>query len=127
ILKISSEFMSPIGTFDEARHRDTARFTVLTVVFAAHEFQRERGEFPETVEQLVPAYLDQIPTDPLHPQKLPIRYRRESDGTAVPCSGGPNRIDDGGKVDTNVFLDIGYLIKVTQLPDRENGVTEPSK
>lgn len=57
-------------------------------------YAAERGEFPPTLQQLVPAYLSQLPPDPFSGR--PFRYRRVSTGPVV-YSVGLNGRDDGGQ------------------------------
>lgn len=53
-----------------------------------------RREFPESLDALVPEYLDYLPSDPFH-EGRPMQYRRTDRG-AVVYSLGPNFKDDGG-------------------------------
>ena len=112
LFRISKSLAPAMANLDQARLRDNARFAALTVLFAAHEFQRTRGEFPESIEQLAPTYLDVIPFDPLDAEGSAMKYKREPDGTAIVWSVGPNGIDDHGAVIANGNLDIGYQIKL---------------
>ena len=112
LFRISKSLAPAMANLDQARLRDNARFAALTVLFAAHEFQRARGEFPESIEQLAPTYLDVIPFDPLDAEGSAMKYKREPDGTAIVWSVGPNGIDDHGAVIANGNLDIGYQIKL---------------
>ena len=60
---------------------------------AAERFRLARGRWPETLDELVPAYLDAVPEDPFDGK--PLRYRRRPDGFTV-YSIGENGRDDGG-------------------------------
>jgi len=60
---------------------------------AACRFRLESGEWPETLEALVPAYLSAVPDDPFADGSL--RYRKENDGVKI-YSVGRDRQDDGG-------------------------------
>jgi len=51
-------------------------------------------QYPETLSQLVPEFLDKLPTDPSSGK--PLVYRRDGCGFIV-YSVGPNMKDDGGK------------------------------
>ena len=62
---------SPI---DVSRQRDDAHHTALEVVLASQQYQRLHGEFPASIEQLVPNYLNSVPIDPLDPTGAPIRW-----------------------------------------------------
>ncbi len=100
---------------DISRQRDDARHAALDVVLASQQYQRIHGEFPASIEQLVPTFLDSVPFDPMDALGAPLRYRREADGTAVVWSIGEDRIDDGGHVQLNDGSgndkDIGYRIR----------------
>jgi hypothetical protein len=52
------------------------------------------GGYPETLAELVPAYLDAVPRDVIDGQ--PLRYRRLADGTFQLYSVGLNGTDDNG-------------------------------
>jgi hypothetical protein len=60
-------------------------------------YRNAHGELPSSLEALVPAFLDRVPTDVMDGQ--PIRYRRAESGGYLLWSIGQNRIDDGGKSD----------------------------
>ena len=102
---------------DISRQRDDARHAALDVALASQQYQRIHGEFPESIEQLVPKFLDSIPIDPMDAASTPLRYRRESDGTAVVWSVGIDGIDDGGDVELKDVKDVidkdtGYRIRL---------------
>ena len=105
-----------IQQLDATRHSDDCRFAVLTVLFAAQEYQRDNGQFPASIEELVPNYLDQVPFDPMDSAGKPLRYRREADGAAVVWGVGRNGTDDDGDLTGLKPLDLGVLIKINQ-PD----------
>jgi hypothetical protein len=52
------------------------------------------GKYPESLKELVPAYLDTVPLDPLNNE--PMHYRATSDGWFELWSVGSNREDDDG-------------------------------
>lgn len=54
---------------------------------------REHGSLPDTLDALVPAYLDEVPADPFDGQ--PFRYLPEQ---ARIYSIGTNRVDNGGSI-----------------------------
>jgi hypothetical protein len=60
---------------------------------AAERYRRATGRLPETLEQLVPAYLPKVPVDPYSGRE--IRYVRTAVG-ATAYSLGTNERDDGG-------------------------------
>ncbi len=54
------------------------------------------GRLPESLTELVPTYLPEVPSDPFDPGRS-VRYRRLPDGYVVHGDGiGPDCIDDGG-------------------------------
>lgn len=60
---------------------------------AAERYRRATGRLPESLAQLVPAYLPKVPTDPFSGRE--IRYVRTGEG-ATAYSLGTNEKDDGG-------------------------------
>jgi len=85
----------------EAAHRQLARNaeraeqsrTTTLVAIALTRFKRERGRWPDQLEQLVPTYLASVPLDPNDGQ--PIRYKL-IDNRPLVYSVGSDRFDDGG-------------------------------
>jgi hypothetical protein len=63
---------------------------------ALERFYIARGEYPETLLELVPSFLTQVPVDPADGESL--RYRRTSDSRYRVYSIGSNLIDDGGRI-----------------------------
>ncbi len=99
-------------TMDRVNRVDAARRQTLDVVLACHLYQRLHGEFPEAMEQLVPAFLDSIPFDPKDSTGAAVRYRRETNGEAISWSVGWDAVDDGGDISTREPKDIGYRIRL---------------
>jgi hypothetical protein len=60
---------------------------------ALGRYRLAEGQFPETLQALVPEYLAAVPEDPIDLQ--PLRYRRDEEGYVV-YSIGTNGVDDGG-------------------------------
>jgi hypothetical protein len=68
---------------------------------AAEQYRRATGALPDSLAQLVPAYLSAVPIDPYSGRE--IRYVKTADRTVV-YSVGKNETDDGGvKVDYPVW------------------------
>lgn len=74
--------------------RADARREVSIVGLALARYEREHGSWPDSLEALVPDYLDAVPDDP-H-DGAPLRYRRAQTGVVV-YSIGSGRIDAGGR------------------------------
>ena len=79
------------------------------VACALERYRLAYGNYPETVDALMPQFIAQIPHDIINGQ--PLHYRRETNGQFVLYSVGWNETDDGGKI----ALRKGGSI------DRENG------
>ena len=71
-------------------HRDMA-----IAAIALARYHKAKGRHPESLENLVPHYCAKVPMD-WHIAK-PLRYRRNSDGTYLLYSIGPDLVDDNGK------------------------------
>lgn len=86
-----------ISRVSEAGLRSQAQLRCAIAAVAAERFRRDKGHWPENNEELrksglLPAW----PNDPFDGQ--PLRFRRTSDGIVI-YSIGPDRADDGGKID----------------------------
>ena len=69
---------------------------ILVVGVGLKRYQMDHGALPDTVEQLVPNYLDQVPQDTFN-QFRPLSYKRKAQGYII-YSFGPDREDDGGEI-----------------------------
>jgi len=78
----------------ETAARDRARSALGTAAAAIERYRLAAGDFPETLQALVPAYLPAVPEDPIDLQ--PMRYRCGEEACVV-YSIGTNGVDDGGK------------------------------
>lgn len=78
-----------------ADQRQRAILASLASALAVERFRRDAGHWPESLAELVPGYLKNVPTDPFDLQSL--RYRRLPDGVVV-YAVGPDESDDGGSV-----------------------------
>lgn len=65
------------------------------VALAAERYRLGRGEWPATLEDLVPEYISTLPLDPF--DELPLRCLHDEGGVTV-YSVGENLADDGGQV-----------------------------
>jgi hypothetical protein len=116
------------------RHRGSLRS--VAVLVAAERYRRTKGDWPETVSDLVPAYLPAVPLDPCDGK--PIRLKRTEFGITVYCV-GPDRRDDGGTIDREARekpgTDAGYQLWDVDKrhqpappppPDDKGGVAPPA-
>ncbi len=78
---------------------------------AAERYRMAEGRWPESLDVLVPRYLDAVPSDPFDGQ--PLRLRRLPDGLVI-YSVGTDGVDDGGNLDrkkpTAPGTDIGFRL-----------------
>ncbi len=66
------------------------------VAFALAAYRADRGQYPETLDALVPNYIAEAPDDTFAEKPTPIRYERTADAWRM-WSVGNNGIDDGGR------------------------------
>jgi hypothetical protein len=59
-------------------------------------YHHTHGDYPETLDALVPQFITKLPTDVINGQ--PLKYRRTDDGSFILYSVGWNEKDDGGTV-----------------------------
>lgn len=92
---VLAEVMLPSlsASFNQALGAD-ARREVTIAALAVARYEAEHGVWPDSLEALVPEYLDAVPDDPY--DGAPLRYRRAQTG-AVVYSIGSGRIDAGGR------------------------------
>lgn len=124
-LLFKAQVLYQIGLLDIVARSDTARFSAISVLLACHEYQRLRGEFPVTIEQLVPAFLDVVPFDSMDDTGSPLRYRRDESGEAIVWSIGRDGSDDGGDIGGNDPKDLGYRIFLKNESDSQPQKTNP--
>jgi hypothetical protein len=95
----------------EAHRRTHALLRCLAALVAAERYRRAEGKWPESLEQLRPAYLGEVPLDPYDGK--PLHYKRLADGVMV-YAVGPDGTDDGGKLDRENPIkpgtDLGYRL-----------------
>jgi hypothetical protein len=72
----------------------TAQLGLLQAAAGVQAFHAASGKWPITLDELVPAYLEQVPADPFSP-KQGLRYRC-AEGRIMLYSVGPDGKDDGG-------------------------------
>ena len=94
------------------QHPSQARYAILRTAFALERYKLEHGSYPETLDSLLPDYLDMVPLDPYYPygkSDREAKYQRELIYKRSPEEGYTlysvynNGKDDGGKEDDIVF------------------------
>jgi hypothetical protein len=86
-----------------ACRRSHAEMRCFIALLAAERYRLANGRWPESLDDLVPAYLERVPVDPF--DAGPIKYKQLPDGVAV-YSASHDGTDDGGNL-SNKFLDKG--------------------
>jgi hypothetical protein len=89
------EWIPALDKATEADRRSQAMLRSAIAAVAAERFRRARGRWPESIAELVPAYLAAVPRDPYDGR--PLRLRRLADGLVI-YSVGSDLADDGGAV-----------------------------
>ena len=82
-------------SFRDAFFRELATMRLLRTEFALVAFQKESGEFPRELNQLIPRFLKEIPVDPYSDSGESFQYRIDGESYVL-YSLGANRDDDGG-------------------------------
>ena len=75
------------------------RLELAATACAFERFRLARGDFPQTLDALVPQFADALPLDPCG--EGPLRYRREAAGRFLLYGVGWNQTDDSGTSVTN--------------------------
>jgi ABC-type transport system involved in multi-copper enzyme maturation permease subunit len=75
--------------------RSQAKVRCTIVALAVERYRRAHGRWPDSLSALIPKFLEKVPIDLYDGQ--PLRYRRLADGVVI-YSVGPDRRDDGGKI-----------------------------
>lgn len=102
------------------------------VACALEQYRLARGQFPETLAALAPAFIEKLPHDVINGQ--PLNYRRAEDGQFVLYSVGWNESDDGGRIEltksgSNVDPDKGDWVwrYPAKWGDCVNGLPSPAR
>ena len=88
-----------MGIFGELSIRSVETIAHVRLARTGCALERHRlahGEFPETLRELAPGFIDAVPKDIIGGGDP--KYRRGADGSFVLYSPGWNGVDDGGSV-----------------------------
>ncbi len=100
--------------------RRAAELRATAVVLALRQYQQAEQHSPQTLQDLVPKYLSEVPVDPFDGK--PLRYRVRTDGRWIVYSVGPNQLDENGeqpKGDPRKYTDPGDVIFCECEPEKE--------
>lgn len=93
------------------------KFNCTKAALAAERFRLDHGRLPATWDDLVPAYLDEVPPDHFD-DGAPLRLAKTHDGIVI-YSVGFDRIDDGGRGDVELeaegLPDVGFRLRHPEL------------
>jgi hypothetical protein len=79
----------------ECNLRVRAELRCAAAAVAAERFRLHHGRWPDSLAELVPAFLQRIPTDPY--ARAPLRFQKTEQGLVIYAL-GPDLQDDGGKI-----------------------------
>jgi hypothetical protein len=90
-----AELKFPVGlAVEKAVSIECLRNLAITAIALKRYHQANSGDYPRTLDQLVPRFLSEIPVDPFDGK--PLRYRRETKDRFMLYSIARDGIDDGG-------------------------------
>ena len=98
-----------VPNFSRALQTTARNQTLAHEAFIACALERHRavqGDYPDSLQALVPAFADALPRDLIGGQ--PYHYRREAEGKFMLYSIGWNESDDGGQVATTTGPSVDY-------------------
>lgn len=87
-----------------ADNRGLALLRLVRTELAIHGYRRDEGNFPTSLQTLVPAWLNEVPLDPFSGQALV--YRADAEGYLL-YSVGNDGTDDGGILDECIGMTPG--------------------
>ena len=93
----SRMLLPALGRFAEKCARAQSSVDLARVACALERYRLANGQFPDTLDALVPKFIAKLPHDVINGQ--PLKYRRTDDGQFVLYSVGSNETDDGGTVE----------------------------
>ena len=96
---------------DDSFQRFRGRQAALEAMLAAQAYRRDKGEFPESLDQLVPEYLPAVLLDPCDRHGGRILYRRDELLKATVWSVGADGNDNAVEDETRPLADVGYRLK----------------
>ncbi len=116
---MASLMLPAVSAAYQAEYRDTMFMRATVTSLWLNVYRKEHGSYPDSLDQLVPTYLPEVPVDLFDGQ--PLRYRRLNHGFIV-YSIGPDENDDQGAP-----LDAGPSGLVGDLTVRVDRVDEPAE
>ena len=100
------------------------RNSLLKTVLALEIYRRQHGGYPETLAQLVPDFMPEIPDDVFELSLKPLKYRRDGNRALI-WSVSQDGVDDAGNVETG--KDMGYLLGPKQPKPSTDSSGDPAQ
>jgi hypothetical protein len=91
---LSRLLLPAVGGFEFKMARAQTYANLARIACALERCRLTQGQYPETLDALVPQFLPAVPHDVIMDQ--PLKYRREKNDTFILYSVGWNKKDDGG-------------------------------
>ena len=105
--EIMQSLLPSFGSMDNAEKKHLTQRSLTQLAIALKVYQIEQGDYPESLDKLVPDILPKLPVDSY--QLKPYVYRKTEDGYLL-YSVGANGLDDGGSNVEQNYLE-GKTIK----------------
>ena len=97
--EVYTRIMTPV--YSQARCKYVANETgdnLLRTALALRIYHLRNGKYPDSLSELTTAgIIDAVPADPFASPGVPLQYKRQSDGTYLLYSIGPDGVNDMGK------------------------------
>ena len=106
--KLLDKYGRSLELLHEAAHRGGTMTGATDAAIACERYRRKHGKLPQSLEEVVPEFLPQVPTDPFDGE--PLRYVVADDGYLV-YSVGPDATDHGGQSDETGQPDLVFRIR----------------
>jgi hypothetical protein len=94
--KLAEMILSAFDKVNDSCLRKHAYLRCLDVALAAERYRRANQDWPDSIDNLCPQFLAEVPLDPFDGE--PLRYRRVEDGVVI-YSVSSDGVDDNGNLD----------------------------
>jgi hypothetical protein len=81
---LTSQFLGKMNRYIETEFRATAERRIAAVMLAARLYHVDHGQWPRNLDELTPAYLPRVPSDPFLAADAPIGYSVTPNGENRP-------------------------------------------
>ena len=118
-------FLPGVFRLEPSFRRGEAELRCALVMVAVERFRRRHGRWPESLNELVPEFLVQLPTDPCN--GLPLCYRHLKDGVVI-YSVAEDGVDNGGTILRRGAMKAGvdWGVRLWDVPRRRRPAPAPA-